>query len=111
MVLDRQIVIRVCTHLIKYLLERSAENVNILVTHGQKYEIKIQAKILMDDEELRLLRDYLSVQPQEIGYYYLPLIGEYGSEEDLSVVAMLLEDVKINYDRIDQKFELSFRVR
>lgn len=111
MALDREIVIRVCAQLTKYLLEKFSGNVNISISRGQKYEVKIESRVSLSEEELNLLKNYLSVQPQEIGYYYLPLVGEYGSEEDLTVIAMLLEALRIDYDETNQKLELYFRVR
>ncbi len=111
MTLDKEIVTRVCAQLAKYLLERSAESLNISITKAEKYEVRIVSKVFLEDEELNLLKSYLNVQPQEVGYYYLPLVGEYGSEEDLAIIAMLLEELKLNYDESKHELTISFRVR
>ncbi len=111
MALDKEIVTRVCAQLTKYLLGRSAENLNISISKAEKYSVKIVSKVFLKDDELDLLRSYLSVRPQEVGYYYLPLIGEYGSEEDLAVVAMLLEELELIYDESKHELTISFRVR
>ncbi|KUK03475.1 MAG: Uncharacterized protein XD58_0265 [Thermotoga sp. 50_1627] len=112
MALDKEIVTRVCAQLTKYLLERSAESLNISITKAKKYyEVRIVSKVFLKDEELNLLKSYLNVQPQEVGYYYLPLIGEYGSEEDLAIIAMLLKELDLNYDESSHELVISFRVR
>ncbi|MGB9790931.1 MAG: hypothetical protein ACPLTP_09940 [Thermotoga caldifontis] len=108
---DREIVTRICAQIIKYLLGKSAESVNVSIVEREKYEVRIDAKVFLNADELGLLRNYLNVEPQEVGYYYLPLVGEYGSEEDLAIVAMLLEAVELNYDGEKKELIISLRVR
>ncbi|KAF2958983.1 hypothetical protein AS159_04805 [Thermotoga sp. Ku-13t] len=108
---DKEIVTRICAQIIKYLLDRSAESVSISIVEKGKYEVRIDAKVSLSIDELNLLKNYLSVGPQEVGYYYLPLIGEYGSEEDLTIVAMLLDVIELNYDERKEELIVSFRVR
>lgn len=108
---DKEIVTRVCAQLTKYLLEKSAETVKIVIKKDTKYNVEISSKVSLDREELDVLRNYLSVQPQEVGYYYLPLVGEYGAEEDLAVVAMLMGNIELRYDEKKRELIVSFHLR
>lgn len=108
---DGEIVTRTCAQIIKYLLDKSAESVSISIVEREKYEVRIEAKVSLNAGELDLLRNYLNAGPNEVGYYYLPLVGEYGSEEDLAIVAMLLDVIELNYDERKEELTVSFRVR
>ena len=111
MSMEKEVTIRICTQLIKYLLDRHAEKVVVEIKSDERYRVTVSASVTLDEEEEEKLRFYLSTRPQEIGYYYLTLVGEYGAEEELTVAAMLVDELSVGYDREKRRLEISFRVR
>ncbi len=108
-----EIVTKLSTQLIRFLLSRSAERMNIDIRSLEnEIFVVIESKIALSEQDLHLLNSYLKVEShEEMAYYYLPLAGEYGSDEDLMLISMLVNSVQINYSKNDSLLRISFVVR
>lgn len=108
-----EIVTKLSTQLVRLLLSRSAEKINIDIRNLRSaIFVVIESKIALGEQDLHLLSSYLKVEShEEMAYYYLPLAGEYGSDEDLMLISMLVNEVEISYNEQDNLLKISFVVR
>lgn len=107
-----EVITKLSTQLMRFLFSRSAQKLNIDI-NAQKDDILvvIQANVVLSDQDLQLLESYLKVEShEEMAYYYLPLAGEYGSDEDLMLISMLVKSVQIDYDKGKSILKMSFVV-
>lgn len=108
-----EIVTKLSTQLVRFLLSRSAERINIEIRNlGNEIFVVIESTISLNEQDLRLLNSYIKVEShEEMAYYYLPLAGEYGSDEDLMLISMLVNSVEIDYKEQGNLLRISFVVR
>ncbi|MFN4190155.1 MAG: hypothetical protein ACK4E2_04095, partial [Pseudothermotoga sp.] len=105
-----EIVTKLSTQLVRFLLSRSAEGINIEIRNMEnEIFVVIESKIALSEQDLHLLNSYLKVEShEEMAYYYLPLAGEYGSDEDLMLISMLVNSVEIDYKEQGNVLKISF---
>lgn len=108
-----EIVTKLSTQLMRFLFSRSAEKINVNINNlKNEILIVIESIVILNEQDLQLLNSYLKVEShEEMAYYYLPLAGEYGSDEDLMLISMLVNSVKIDYDKQSYVLRISFTVR
>ena len=104
-----EIVTKLSSQLMKFLFSRSAKKLNIDIDIKEdEISAKIESNVTLNDQDLHLLESYLKVEShEEMAYYYLPLAGEYGSDEDMMLISMLVNSVEIDYDK--EKFLLKIK--
>lgn len=108
-----EILTKLSAQLMRFLFSRSAENLTIDVNSSKdQISVLIKSTVKLTEKDVELLEGYLKVEShEEMAYYYLPLAGEYGSDEDLMLISMLVNSVQINYDKEKSSLRISFVIR
>ncbi|AEH51943.1 hypothetical protein [Pseudothermotoga thermarum] len=97
-----ELISKLCSQIMKYLLSKSASKIDISCQKekDQRYLIEIQAQVDFNESDLDMLKFYLNVEKhEELAYYYLPLVGEYGSEEEMLLISSFLDSVSVVYNK------------
>ncbi|MGJ8453823.1 hypothetical protein ACSFC1_00755 [Pseudothermotoga sp. U03pept] len=107
-----EIVTKLSSQLMKFLLARSASEISMNIkVENDEISVSIEATVALKEQELQTLEGYLKVENrEEFAYYYLPLLGEYGSDEDLVLMSMLVNSVKIDYNEEESVLRITFFV-
>ncbi|ABV34483.1 MULTISPECIES: hypothetical protein [Pseudothermotoga] len=107
-----EIATKLCAQLIRYLLSKNASNMSIKIDNCEsQLSIVIESRALLNNHDIDSLKSYLKTEShEEMGYYYLPLVGEYGSDEDIALIAMLVNKVEIDYDKTSSILRMSFLI-
>ncbi len=114
MVKTLEVITKLCSQVMRYLLSKSAEKVSFSCEkEGQhRYLLKIQARINLSESDLTTLRFYLSLERhEELAYYFLPLVGELGSDEEMLLISTLVDDVSLAYDKESGTLDLKMLIQ
>ncbi len=115
MVRTNEIVTKLCAQVMRYLLTKSADHIDISYDSrddNQTCLIKIGARVVLSESDLKTLSFYLNIgSHEELAYMYLPLMGEYGSDEEMLLFATLFDNADIVYDKSKAWLNLSFSLK
>lgn len=85
--------------LIKYLLQKDAKDISINLSEKEaKYIIDVKSKIYISEEQMQELSSNFA-RHKDLEYEFLwELVGEYSDEDELELLFMIADDIRIYYE-------------
>ncbi len=92
-------IIKMGDEIIQYFLEREGKDINLNIKEDDdKYFLYAKSKLNISEEEMEeIISNYKIHKDIEYDFFW-ELVGEYSNEEELELLFMLSDDIKIYYD-------------
>lgn len=102
---EKKKISRMTDELLNYFLDRNAKNININVLENKNnYVITVSSEIEVSEEEIEYINSNF-VRHKNVEYEcYLGLMGEGCAEDELELLFMLANSVRVYYDNNIFKF-------
>lgn len=102
---EKKKITKMTDEILTYYLKRDGKRINIDIEERyDKYIIVATSKVIVSDEEFEdIVRNFRTNKDLEYDFFW-ELVGEYSEDEELELLFMLADDIKIYYEEEILKF-------